>query len=140
MRKTKAEIYLHFVWATKNRMPCITPDIERAVFRCIEEEAQRIGCTILALNGAPDHLHVVVKIPTRLSAAEFAHQTKGVSSHFMHDQLKNHEHVYWQEGYGVFSVSRSHLKRVIAYVEGQKQHHQTGMLWPEWEETDEEVV
>ena len=44
----------------------------------------------------------------------------------------------WQEGYGVFSVSRSHVKRVKAYVEGQKQRHEAGNVWPEWEETDEE--
>lgn len=40
----------------------------------------------------------------------------------------------------MFSVSRSHLKRVIAYVRNQKQHHASGNLWPEWEETDSEYV
>jgi hypothetical protein len=39
----------------------------------------------------------------------------------------------------VFSVSRSHVKRVIAYVENQKQHHASNKLWPEREEDGEEV-
>ena len=31
MRQSKAEIYLHFVWATYERLPLLTPDIEREV-------------------------------------------------------------------------------------------------------------
>ena len=30
----------------------------------------------------------------------------------------------WQRGYGAFSVSRSQLDAVMAYVEGQEEHHQ----------------
>jgi hypothetical protein len=82
----------------------------------------------------------VVRIPTRLSAAELMKQAKGVSSRFMNELLPDGEGFRWQEGYGVFSVSRSHLKRVIAYVQHQKEHHSAGNLWPEWEETDTEYI
>ena len=29
----------------------------------------------------------------------------------------------WQEGYGAFSVSASQVKKTIAYINNQKQHH-----------------
>jgi REP element-mobilizing transposase RayT len=139
-RQSKAEIYLHLVWATRLREPLITPEVERAVHRCAEAEAKRLGCVVLALNGMPDHVHLFVRTPTRVSAAELARQVKGVSSHFVNNQLPDGEGFRWQEGYGVFSVSRSHVQRVIAYVEKQKDHHHFGTIWPEWEETDKECT
>ena len=42
MRQSKAEVYLHLVWATWQRQPYVTPDIERAVYHCIENELKRL--------------------------------------------------------------------------------------------------
>jgi putative transposase len=140
MRQCKAEVYLHLVWATLNRLPLLTSDIERAVYRCIENEALRLGCNVLAIGGMPDHIHLVVKIPTRLSIASLMNQVKGVSSHFVHERLPYNEGFFWQEGYGVFSVTPGHVRSVIAYVENQKQHHSEDRVHPRWEETDEEYV
>ncbi len=139
MKRTKAEIYLHFVWGTWGRLPMVSEKIEREIYRCIESEARRIQCTVLALNGMPDHVHLVVRIPTRVCAAQLAQHVKGVSSTFVRDHLCQGELFRWQEGFGVFSLSRSHVQKVIAYVENQKQHHAHGKLWSEWEETDLEV-
>ena len=138
MRKTKSEIYLHLVWATGDRRPLITPDIERAIHRCVESEAKRLGCDVLAIGGTDDHMHLVVKTPTRLSCARLAQQVKGVSSHFAHDQLSAQQGFYWQAGYGVFSLSRPDVDRVIAYVRDQKRHHQRDSIWLQWEESDDE--
>src|SRR5579872_3671135 len=140
MRHTKAEIYLHFVWATEKREPLLIPEVERSVYHCIQNEAVRLRCVVMAMGGMPDHVHLLVRVPTRVSAASLANQVKGVSSHFVHQQLKGLEHFQWQEGYGVFSISRSHVRRVAAYVKNQKLHHTNSTLWPEWEETDEETV
>jgi putative transposase len=139
MRRSKAEIYLHFVWGTWQRSPFITPEIERDLYRCIESEAERLEVTVLAIGGVADHVHLLVRIPTRLSAANLAKQVKGVSSTFVRDQLHPAEPFRWQEGYGVFSVSRSHVPRVITYINNQKRHHAENKLWSEWEETDEEA-
>jgi len=139
MRRSKAEIYLHLVWGTWGSLPLVTEEIERSVYRCIESEAQRLKCIVLAIGGMPDHVHLVVRVPTRVSAAQLAQQIKGVSSTFVRDQLRTGELFRWQEGFGVFSLSRSHVERVVAYVENQKRHHARGKLWNEWEETEENV-
>ncbi len=140
MRQSKAEIYLHLVWATSNRLPWIGPEIERAVYRSIQQEAQRLHCAVLAIGGIANHVHLVVKLPTRLSAAELMKQVKGVSSRFISEQLPGNEGFRWQEGYGVFSVGVNQVKHIVAYVENQKQHHADGTLYPLWEETDEEYT
>jgi REP element-mobilizing transposase RayT len=138
MRRSKAEVYFHFTWATKNRLPLLTPDIERRLHRCIASEIQRLGCQVLAINGVEDHVHIVLKAPTNVSPAQIAKQAKGVSSHFARESISDCESFNWQEGYGVFSLSRPHKDRALLYVQNQKQHHANGTVWPEWEESDEE--
>ena len=32
-------------------------------------------------------------------------------------------HFAWQDGYGAFSVSNSHVDAVVAYIKGQEEHH-----------------
>ena len=138
MRQSKVELYAHIIWATTERTWLLKPAIRRSVFRCLEGQARQSGCTVLALGGMPDHIHLVVRHPAKLSIASLVQQLKGVSSHFAHDQLSLGPIFRWQEGYGAFSLSRSHVERAVAYVENQEEHHAGGKLWPEWEETFEE--
>lgn len=140
MRQTKSEIYLHIVWATSRREPFLAPDIERAVHRCIANEAMRLGCTVIALGGMPDHIHLAVKIPTHRSVSRIMNHIKSLSSRFIHDKFDELDGFAWQEGYGVFSVGRNQLPRLIAYVGNQKRHHADGSVHPAWEETDEEYI
>ena len=98
MRRSKAEMYLHFVWAVKNRMPLLTAEIERDVYRCLHNEAMRLGCPVLAMGGTENHIHMVVKMPRELCAAVLMKQVKGVTSRFVHDSLRGHQGLYWQEG------------------------------------------
>jgi REP element-mobilizing transposase RayT len=140
MRRSKVEIYLHLVWATWEREAWLAGDVERAVYRCVQGEARDLGCDVLALGGMPDHVHLLVKTPSTVSAAVLTKQIKGVSSRLVKDQLTPGEGFGWQEGYGVFSVSPAHVTRVKAYVRDQEHHHATNQLWQEWEETDEEAV
>ncbi len=139
MRRSKAEIYLHFVWATHQRQPLVTPEVEAALYGCLVGEAQRLGCDVLAIGGMPDHVHVAVQMPTRVSAAQLMQRMKGVSSAYARRELLPDQPFGWQDNYAVFSLSRPHRRRVVAYIRGQKQHHAAGTLWPEWEETDEDA-
>lgn len=140
MRHNRVEVALHLVWTTFERRPLVTADIERAVYRCIEHEARKLKCEVLAINGMPDHVHLAVLFPTTTTIAHLVKQAKGVSSAFARDQLGPDTFFRWHEGYGVFAFSRSHRQRVIAYIENQKRHHASDKLWPDWEEpnaTDE---
>jgi putative transposase len=138
MQRSKAEVYLHFVWATKRRLPLITPEVERGVYRSIASESQRLGCVVLGIGGMPDHVHLVLKTTTTLSPARIMQYVKGGSSRYVQERLPQAA-FGWQENYGVFSVTRSHLARVLAYVHGQKEHHASGELWPEWEDAWETI-
>ncbi len=139
MQRSKAEIYLHFVWTTHRRLPLIAPEIEPRLYGCILRECRRLGCEVLAIGGIPDHVHLAVKVPTTVAPATLMQRVKGVSSTVARERLLNPGATFaWQEGYGVFSISRSHLPKVIAYVRNQKSHHGAGTLWTEWERSSAE--
>lgn len=135
MQRSKVECYAHLVWATRGREPFLTAELERVAHRCIVGEIEKLRCTVLAIGGMSDHVHCVVQMHSTVAIAKLAQAIKGNSS-----KLLNHESHYdgafdWQDNYGAFSVSRSHLKRVVAYVKNQKVRHTQGSVWQEWEET-----
>ncbi len=139
MRRNKLALYLHLVWATWDRQALVTPEIERRVYRNIESEARGVGCTVLALNGMPDHVHMAVSFPTTITVADLVEQVKGVSSHFVNEALKPNDEFKWQGSYGAFTVSRWDVDKIVSYIKRQKEHHRLGELHPEWEESFEEA-
>src|SRR5579872_1814462 len=113
MRRSKSEIYLHFVWATHRREPFVSLKIEQAIYACILNEAQCCKADVLAIGVTADHVHLLAKMPTSVSPASLMQRVKGVSSTMGRQRLTDAGEFGWQDGYGVFSISRSHVKRVI---------------------------
>ena len=145
MRRRKAEGYLRFVWARHGRQPWLTPELVLPVYDCIETSARRLGCTVLALGGMPDHVYLVVMLPPKTAIYLLAQQAKGASSKlaaYLSRPQQNAEDgsFRWQEGYGVFSLSRTDLPKVVDYVQNQARHHSGGKLWATLEEADEEAA
>ncbi len=139
MRRNKLRLYLHLVWATWDKLPLITADIERRLQRNIESEARKQGCVVLALNSTQDHVHLLLSFPSTISIADLVKQVKGVSSHFVNETLQPSTQFKWQGSYGAFTVSRWDVPRIVEYIKRQKQHHAANDFLPEFEETFEEV-
>ena len=134
MGHSKPEYYLHLVWATYQREPLLIGNAESLIYACLRAELRRMNCIVLAIGGIEDHIHLVVEPPTLLGPAQVMKQIKGASSRFAAAKGVAFK---WQAGYGVFSLSRPHLKSVIPYVQNQKRHHATGGLWLDWEPNDD---
>jgi hypothetical protein len=62
-------------------------------------------------------------MPTTLSTAKGIQLIKGGSSTWVHETFPEMRDFAWQEGYGAFSVSVSHLDETIAYIKNQEEHH-----------------
>ncbi len=133
MANRKLVIYFHLIWGTREGNPWISREIERAVFRCIVGQVHKLGCEVLAINGVPDHVHLVVKLKSSVPVALVVKQAKGVSSKFINDYLNGNGQFHWQVGYGAFSISRWDLPMIINYVNKQKIHHNEESLNEELE-------
>jgi hypothetical protein len=73
---TYRNIVLHFVWATNRRLPFIVESIERRLHRMIQAKARELGCEVIAVNGMPDHVHLLVQMPTTLTPADLMQSVK----------------------------------------------------------------
>ena len=130
---SKARIYVHLIWGTQDREPFISNIIERRLYRCIVSQVQKLGCQVLAINGVPDHIHLVVKVRSTVPIAKLIKQAKGVSAKFINDHFQAEDNFRWQSGYGAFTISRWDLPKIINYVKKQKIHHHERALLEELE-------
>jgi putative transposase len=64
-------LYYHLVWATKERQPLITREIEGELYSYIISKADEIDTIIHAINGIENHVHIVVSIPPKISISGF---------------------------------------------------------------------
>jgi putative transposase len=132
---TYTEAFYHFVWATRKREWFVTAEIERPLYRYIEQRCNDMHVQIYAINGMPDHVHLVVGLPTTLSVSDFMEAIKGASSYYINRLPSVSNCLYWQPGYGLLTFAQSDLERVVTYVENQKRHHADGKLSPKMERT-----
>jgi len=70
-----------------------------------------------------DHLHFLARYPSDLSNADMLRNVKQRSSAWIHETFPELRAFAWQEGYGGFTVSRSQMESVAAYIRDQKEHH-----------------
>ncbi len=134
MRSPFTQLYLHCVWSTWDRLPLITPQIEQAVYAAIQAKCKELGCEILALGGAADHVHLLIRHPATLTVADLMKEVKGASSHLVTHQIAPGGFFKWQGAYGAFSVSKRLVPEIKTYVERQKEHHSTNSLELELEQ------
>ena len=115
----------HCTFSTKERRRTIHHDFRPRLWAYIGGVARKNDMTPLAVGGTDDHAHVLVSIPARLAVARAVQLIKAGSSKWVHDTFPRHQQFEWQEGYGAFSVSMSHVPATIIYIENQEAHHRT---------------
>ncbi|HEX8903689.1 MAG TPA: IS200/IS605 family transposase, partial [Longimicrobiaceae bacterium] len=128
MPSNRAEIYLHLVWATWDRVPLLTGEVREMVYRSLQAECLAMRVEVIAIGGMEDHVHILVRAPASIAPAELAKQVKGASSFLVNSAARPVQVFRWQGGYGVFSVSRQHVARIRGYVLNQEAHHREGRL------------
>jgi putative transposase len=130
MSHTLGNILLHFIFSTRGRRPLIKTDFRADLFAYLGGIVREMDGTALIVNGAADHVHLLVRIRPAHSAAEIARVVKANSSRWMHE--KWNEKFAWQTEYGVFSVSESSVAAVTKYIAEQEEHHRTHSFQEEY--------
>lgn len=110
------------IFSTKAREPLLSPEIEERLHPFLGGIARELDCVAFEVNGWIDHVHVVLRFPSKLAISDLARHLKGRSSAWIGETFPELPFA-WQNGYGGFTVSSSMLDRVIGYVRCQKEHH-----------------
>ncbi|MBK8812740.1 MAG: IS200/IS605 family transposase [Acidobacteria bacterium] len=123
MANTYSSLFYHAVFSTKLRQGWIAPSIEDRVWRNIGGIARGIDCTAVAVGGIEDHLHALLMVPPKYAPSEVVMKLNANSSRFIHEEFGNLGSFGWQDGFGIFSVSKSAVPEVIEYIRNQRIHH-----------------
>lgn len=124
MPGTFSQIYIQVVFAVKGRRSLILPSWEAELYKYIAGIIKNKGQKPLAINGMPDHLHLLIGLKPVCCLSDLVREIKKSSNGFINEKRLTHTTFQWQEGFGAFSYSHSALDNVIRYIHNQKEHHQ----------------
>lgn len=123
MSHSFSKLWIHTIWATKNRKELIDFSIEKRVHNYIHDELIELGCPVRIINGMPDHVHVLFLLNPQKSISDVIRQAKGGSSHCINGENLIPEKFAWQTGYAAFAVSESQLDAVYNYIKIKSKDH-----------------
>jgi len=115
--------FYHAVFSTKQRKELIGPKIEKRLYKFLGGIVRNLRCKLLAVNGMPDHVHLLIQYRADLSHSDMLRHIKARSSKWIHETFSDLADFAWQEGYGGFTVSTSAVPKVKTYIDRQKDHH-----------------
>jgi REP element-mobilizing transposase RayT len=123
MAGTYTNLLYHLVFSTKNRKGFITPTIEEDLYNYVGGIIRGIEGVCLEINGTPDHVHILAKLPPKIAISDALRTIKANSSKWV-NETKSRPHKFgWQDGYSAFTVSKSQVDAVRQYIRDQKSHH-----------------
>ncbi|MCO5950039.1 IS200/IS605 family transposase [Mucilaginibacter flavidus] len=134
MANTYTQIHIQCVMAVKYRASLFQPDWKDQLKKYMIGIVQNYGHKMLAINNMPDHMHMFFGFRPNQSLADLMRIVKSESSKWINDKQFTPAVFNWQEGYGAFSYSRSHVAKVTEYVLNQEGHHRHKTFLEEYEQ------
>ena len=115
----------HIVFAPKYRRQIIYGKYKASIGQILLLLCERKGVEIHEAEACPDHIHMLVSIPPKLSISSFMGYLKGKSSLMIFDRHANLKYKYgnrkfWCRGFYVDTVGRNQ-KRIEEYIRNQLQ-------------------
>ncbi|MCW5753517.1 MAG: IS200/IS605 family transposase [Phycisphaeraceae bacterium] len=123
MPGTYSQILLHIVFSTKRREPWITENVAARLYPYLGGIVRAENGALYDAGGVEDHLHLYLRWRPDASVSDLMRTVKARSSKWVHESFSELGEFAWQEGYSVFSVSKSQEGAVKAYIAGQREHH-----------------
>jgi REP element-mobilizing transposase RayT len=123
MGHTYTALHYHIIFATTDRVPSITPELQTRLYDYTGGIVRSENGSLMAIGGTPDHIHLLAAFHPATCVADMLRRIKANSSKWLHENLRQAQAFTWQSGYAVFTVSQSNLGDVEAYILNQQTHH-----------------
>jgi len=123
MPQSLSSVLVHVIFSTKNHEPFIAPEIETQLHPYMATIFRELKSPALALDGTPDHIHVLSALSRTMTIANLIEEVKTSSSKWIKSKGPEFRGFQWQRGYGAFSIGQSQVETVKSYIRNQKQHH-----------------
>jgi putative transposase len=123
MAGTYTKLFYHIVFSTKQRQSFISASVEEELYKYLAGIVRGIGGSCIAVNGMPDHIHMLVMLPPKIALSDAMREIKANSSKWLHETKPALTQFGWQDGFAAFTVSKSGVEAVHEYIREQKSHH-----------------
>jgi len=123
MANTYSQIYVQIVFTVQGRQNLISPKNRDELQKYITGIIQKRNQKCLAIFCLSDHVRILVSMKPSISISDLVRDIKAGSSNFINEQKWIVEKFNWQQGFGAFSYSKSHVQNVINYILNQEEHH-----------------
>lgn len=133
MANTYSSLFYHIVFSTKHRKDWIRPEIQQRVWQYIGGIARANAMAALQVGGMPDHSHALIMAKPVIAPSKIVQHLKGESSKWIHTEFPDMRTFAWQDGFGIFSVSKSKVPDVVDYIKNQRIHHEKESFEEEYE-------
>ncbi len=113
----------HIVFAPKYRRKIFYNEYKEEIGKILRELCEWKKVNIIEAEVCPEHIHMLVEIPPKMSVAGFVGFLKGKSSLIIHQRHGNLKYKYgnrsfWCRGYYVDTAGKN-TKRIAEYIKNQ---------------------
>ena len=138
MLHSQTKIWIHLIWATKNRDKVLFDKQVDQIHAHIIKKSKNLKIPFEILDIQAEHIHGLINLPPNKLLSEFIHNIKGESSSWINKNDLVNGPFSWQKGYRAFSVSASQLETVKEYIKNQEEHHRNKSFSEEYENLNKE--
>ena len=123
MAGTYSQIYLQFVIVVNGRQNLLGKLWRKDVFKYISGIITNKDQKAIIVNGVGNHVHIFVGLKPSMRISDLVRDIKNNTSNYINKKKLVKGKFSWQEGYGVFSYTHSHIDKVYNYILNQEEHH-----------------
>jgi putative transposase len=124
MSQSFVQVYLHIVFSTKHRQPFLQdPVLRDELHKYLAGTCNAQRCPAIQVGGVEDHVHILCRLGKTADIPTLIMELKSQSSKWIKPKSPAVHQFHWQDGYGAFSVSPSHVDPLQAYIRNQVEHH-----------------
>ena len=125
---TKWNCKYHIVFAPKYRRKIIYDKLKADIGKILRELCKWKEVNIVEAQLCPDHIHMLVEIPPKMSVSSFVGYLKGKSSLLIHERhgnlkYKHGNRTFWCRGYYVDTAGKN-AKKIQEYIANQLKEDQ----------------
>ena len=101
----------------------IKNDFKIELYKYITGIVQQREHKLIAINGMSDHIHIFIGMRPNQSLSDLVKEIKSISSKWINEKKFLPYRFEWQDSFGAFSYSKSHIDAVVKYINNQEEHH-----------------
>ena len=102
----------------------IDNQIENDLYNYLGGICRDLECNPIQIGGHKNHVHILCLLSRKITQMKLIQEIKQGSSKWIKTMGNEYSDFYWQDGYGIFSVSPTNIDRLVDYIQNQHIHHQ----------------